>query len=334
MNISTNYPKKQLKDIIKVEAKKLGFCALGVAPVQLEQEFVQRLLDRPRPPYVPWQPLERCTAQGLEQALSVLVTAYPYHQRYPRRGPGADHGYFSPFARHQDYHDLVSQKLSELGSVLVDLNSEAKFTVQVDNGANCERLYAYRAGVGWQGKNNFIIVPGHGSFVWLGMLVTNLELPPDQPLENLCGDCDRCLRACPTQAYKGPNDFDHNNCMAFWAGEKALTPEKAEKLGRHKIIYGCDYCQLACPHNPPGKVEDGEWPLLEDLLNMDKAEFARTYKNTAAGWRGHSVLKRNAVLAAAGNPKLKERLQQLAQGEGLAADHARLVMEGFPKEDV
>ena len=322
---------------LKAQAASLGFCALGIAPAQLEDDWAARLSDRPKPPYVPWDPEHRINPKAwLDGARSVLVSAFPYYHRYQRQftPPSRDQGYFSPFARGPDYHSLVVEKLNMLGRYLITLRPDAKFVAQADNGPGCERIFALRAGVGWQGKNNFIIVPGHGSFVWLGLLTTDIELPRDKPLINRCGDCTECISACPTKAYSGPNEFHHSKCMAFWAGEKGdLSREQCSIMNEHKLIYGCDYCQLACPHNRLGQVDDGDWPLLNDLLTMSKAEFNDKYKGTAAGWRGHSVLKRNAVIAAGGNAKLRDQLIQLAKGEGLAARHARAMLQQFKEND-
>jgi epoxyqueuosine reductase len=121
--------------------------------------------------------------------------------------------------------------------------------------------------------------------------------------------------------------------MAFWAGEKEVLPlEKTRMLSKHKIIYGCDYCQLACPHNQPGQ-SDGGWPLLVDLLAMTKTEFNETYRGTAAGWRGLNVLKRNAVIAAAGDSQFRNKIEELARGEGLVARQAQVILMDLKSDE-
>jgi len=319
---------------IKSEAIRLGFCALGIAPAAADEEMAARLSNRPQPPFVRWDAECRSNPQSwLEGALSVLVGAFPYYNRYVKKvQPGK--GYLSPFAQEPDYHYLVAEKLNELGQYINVLKPNTKFAVQVDNGPGCERLFALRAGVGWQGKNNFIIVPGHGSMVWLGLLTTDLNLPPDQPMDNQCGICDRCLGACPTEAYAGANDFDHNRCMAYWATDKKdLSAEQCRMLGKHRIIYGCDYCQLSCPHNRPGEAADTDWPSLKQLLEMSPSEFQLLFEKTAAGWRGHDVLRRNVVLAAAGYPELRAVIDKLSQGECMISRYAQAVLEKYPDLD-
>lgn len=322
-----------LAEQIKVRATELGFCALGIAPADIDYGTAQRLLSRPRPPFVPWEPSQRCSARSwLKDAESVLVGAVPYAGRYGTKlQPGQ--GYVSPSANAPNYHSLVRGKLEALGKCLVQLVPGARFTTQVDSGPGCERLFATLAGVGWQGKNNFVIVPGYGSFVWLGLLTTNVKLPMDSPLTNQCGDCQLCLSACPTQAYAGPNDFDHNQCLAYWAVAKGnLTGRQAQILGRHRIIYGCDYCQLACPHNEPGAAA-GSMPDIAEIMTMSARQFEKIFEDSAAGWRGRNLLRRNAVLASQGNPELRTVLEKLARGQGMVAETARRILEDASSKD-
>ena len=316
-----------LPHLLKAEARRLGFTALGIAPAELEAGDRDYLLNRPPPPYVPWQPTVRSNARAwLPGAQSVLVGAVSYRSRLSRNLPGINQGYFSPFAHAPDYHREVSAKLHELAAFLLNLRPATRYTIQVDNGPGCERLFALKAGVGWQGKNNFIIVPGEGSFVWLGLLVTDLALPPDRPLASQCGDCDLCLRACPTGAYKEANDYDYTRCLAYWLTDKnPLSSEQKTILGEQRLIYGCDYCQLACPHNSERNGER-QWPELKELLSVSTGEFKAYFSNTAALWRGANILRRNLALAAAGNDGCQAALKKLSVGQGLAAEAARYAL--------
>lgn len=308
----------------------MGFCALGVAPTNLEAEFVLRVVRGPQPPFVPWDAVHRCSPRAwLSGARSVLVAAFPYASRYAGQHPGKLQGYISPFAQQPDYHHLVAAKLEELGRFVGELVPKLEYVAQVDSGPGCERLFALRAGIGWQGKNNFIIVPGYGSLVWLGLLTTNIDLVPDRPMEDQCGDCDKCLRACPTEAYSAANSFDYTRCMAYWAADKGeLSPAQCKMLNKHRIIYGCDFCQMACPHNFLGQGQ-AQWPSLSQLLTMSRSEFQYQFKKSAAAWRGRNILRRNAVIAAAGNPQLQPALEELAQGQGMVAEYARRVLADF-----
>lgn len=262
----------------------------------------------------------------------MLVGAVSYLDRYDKNSafPPGGKGYLSPFAREPDYHEVVTSKLKQLGEYLDKLHPGVKYICQADNGPGCERLYAWRSGVGWQGKNNFIIVPNIGSFVWLGLLVTDLELPPDAPAEDQCGDCQLCLRACPTQAYKKANVYDYTRCMAYLLTVKEpLSIQQRRALSRHRMIYGCDFCQLACPHNKLGQDAPSPWLDVESLLALPAAEFKAYFRKTAASWRGSNVLRRNVVLAAAASSTCQGVLEELAQGEGLVAETAQAVLADF-----
>lgn len=312
-------------------AARLGFCALGVAPACLEPEFARRL-EGTAPPFVRYQAGQRTAAcTWLPGARSVVAVAWPYHRRYSQPlVPAADEGYFSPFAFAPDYHRLVRKKLEQLANGFARLWPGSRHVVQVDAGPACERLYAVRAGVGWQGKHNFIIVPGHGSLVWLGLLTTDALLVPDEPLENRCGSCTRCLDACPTNAYPAANVLDHTRCMAYLAASRQmLSQEQCRALSRQRIIYGCDICQLVCPYIRVSGVEPVEWPKLSMLLELDKTEYNRRFGNTSAAWRGRWLLRRNAIIAAGGVPELEPVLRRLAGGESKAAEYARRALQEF-----
>ncbi|HPZ90526.1 MAG TPA: tRNA epoxyqueuosine(34) reductase QueG [Bacillota bacterium] len=321
---------------MKDKAVRLGFCALGIATARDGKKLVQRLATRPRPPFVRWEPGYCCAPERwLPGAQSVLVGAVSYGHRYGKGVLSPRQGYFSPFAHRPDYHVLVREKLEALGQYLCALKPGTRCLVQVDSGPGCERIFALLAGIGWQGKNNFIIVPGHGSFVWLGMLVTDLPLPADEPLPDACGDCRRCLQACPTGAYSAPYQYAHQRCLAYWASRKGgLSAEEAKLLGKYRIIYGCDFCQLACPHNDAGNHEGAAGVDLADVLTMSPARFRELFGGTAAEWRGRSVLRRNAVLASAANTELRPALAQVAREQGPAAEWARRVLEHADADDV
>lgn len=320
-----------MKEQLRQYAARLGFCALGVAPARLEPDFARRLTGS-QPPFVRYRPEQRCAAcSWLPGARSVLVAAWPYHDRYTQPlAPAEDEGYFSPVALAPDYHQLVREKLEQLGQELVRLLPGTRFVTQVDAGPGCERLYAVRAGVGWQGKNNFIIVPGHGSLVWLGLVTTDGQIEPDTPLAAQCGDCTRCLDACPTNAYLAPHKFLHLKCMAYWASSNdELSREQCQQLARHRILYGCDICQLACPHTRASGRKAVEWPKLAAILHLSNSQFRHRFGATAAAWRGRQLLRRNAVIASWGRADLKRHLQQLADGDGAVARYASRVLRDW-----
>ncbi len=309
----------------------MGFCALAPAPARLEDFFVKRLEGK-KTPFVRHSSGHRCDAtQWLPGARTVLVAAWPYHNRYAGvMSPPAGKGYFSPFAAAPDYHGLVMEKLQQLAEGLKNTIPGSSWFAQVDNGPGCERLYALRAGVGWQGKNNFIIVPGHGSLVWLGLLATDAAIDPGQPLERQCGTCRLCLDSCPSAAFSGENLFDPYSCLAFWASDRSrLSDRQCRIMSEQRTIYGCDICQLVCPHTITSGKTPVDWPDLADVLCLTESGFRHRYGDTAAAWRGRQVLVRNAAIAASGQASLEPRLKDLAGEDGLAARCAQRALRGF-----
>jgi epoxyqueuosine reductase len=189
-----------------------------------------------------------------------------------------------------------------------------------------ERALAARAGLGWVGKHTSLISPGLGSFVFLGEVVTTLELPPDQSLAKSCGSCARCVEACPTAALRGDYTIDANRCISDLTQRTDAIPITMRPL-IGDWVWGCDLCQLVCPPTrDAGPLGGAQWapldqeagrPALVDLLRLRSGTFRRRFEQTAMGWRGAAVLRRNAAVAL-GNALDRSTVGPLA--ESLCAD--------------
>ncbi|MFO0553254.1 MAG: tRNA epoxyqueuosine(34) reductase QueG [Polyangiaceae bacterium] len=248
-----------LKARIVEHARILGFDAVGVAraDVELEPEhgrylgFLERGLHGSMG-YLAESPEARRTLASeaiLPGARSVICLARRY-QRTPAEEasdpPVAQ--LVARYARGHDYHNHLRKKLRRLAVFVRGLAAGVEARPLCDEEPILERAWASRAGLGFIGKNGLLIVPGKGSFVLLGEVVTTLALPPDTPIAERCGACTRCLDACPTQAFDAPFVLDPRRCVAYLTIEAPLEP-RARSMGEH--LFGCDDRQTACPTTEP-----------------------------------------------------------------------------------
>jgi len=177
----------------------------------------------------------------------------------------------------------------------------------VDTRTLVYRAVAERSAIGWSGKNCAIISPTYGSYIYLGELITNLELPIDTPIENQCGNCQKCLDACPTKALVASGEINAGRCLAFLTQTKTEIPEQfIAKLGNR--LYGCDTCQVVCPvnkglnhcfHKELEPDPELAMPKLLPLLTLTNRQFKEKFGKIAGAWRGRTPIQRNAILGLA-----------------------------------
>lgn len=260
-------------------------------------------------------------------AKSIVAIAMAYHtqEHETLKRPKGLRGALSKYAWGLDYHAVLRDKLNLLaGEIERRVGRKIALHSSVDTGPLVDRSVAHRAGLGWFGKNCSIITEAYGSWVFLGQLVTDVAIEPSPPSPtSFCGDCDLCMRACPTGALVDPFTTDSSKCLSYITQMKGFVPiEYRSKFGTR--IWGCDTCQAVCPANKGVKQgtsesflpeEELSFPDLLELLSMSNREFRRIFGKTAAAWRGLTVVKRNAIIAL-GNirdkravPKLIELLQ-------------------------
>ncbi|WP_339163888.1 tRNA epoxyqueuosine(34) reductase QueG [Siminovitchia sp. FSL W7-1587] len=242
------------------------------------------------------------------RSIIAIALAYPSKMTNPPRGKrGERRGIFCRASWGIDYHILVREKLEQLAAYIKEKVSEARCKLMVDTGELVDRAVAERAGIGWSGKNCSIITPEFGSYVYLGEMITNLPFEPDEPLHDQCGECTKCLEACPTGALVGPGQLNAQRCIAFLTQTKGFLPDEfREEIGNR--LYGCDTCQTVCPKNKgidnrfhPKMEPDPETakPLLKPLLQLSNREFKEKFGKMAGSWRGKKPIQRNAILALA-----------------------------------
>jgi epoxyqueuosine reductase len=290
-------------------------------------------------------------------ARSVIVCAINYNTAEPLSTQVNDsqRGWISRYAWGQeDYHNAVMKRLRRVESSLNQhcgnslQQTQAKHSAAgdplpadqlqtrcyVDTGPLVERVYAKYAGVGWIGKNTCILNQKIGSWLFLGVIVTSLELEADLPVPDRCGSCTRCIDACPTEALIAPYQLDSNKCISYLTIEKrgTIPVEMRDVMGRH--VFGCDICQDVCPWNrmaPAGTAAEFQPrdglvnPALDWLAEMSAEEFQRTFRGSPIRRAKRSGLRRNAVIAMgnSGDPRFKPVVDRLTKDEDpILAEHA------------
>ena len=216
------------------------------------------------------------------------------------------HGNVSVYARGRDYHDVIKGRLKQLASRFA-ARAGADVKVFVDTAPLMEKPLAAQAGAGWQGKHTNLVSRDHGSWLFLGTILTTADLPPDASEADHCGSCTRCLDICPTNAFPAPYQLDARRCISYLTIEhKGQIPtEFRSAIGNR--IFGCDDCLAVCPWNKyaerTAEVKfhgSGQMPPLADLLQLDDAGFRQMFAGSPVRRAGHHRFLRN-VLVAAGN---------------------------------
>jgi epoxyqueuosine reductase len=240
----------------------------------------------------------------------VTLTNYFHSGPLPNAGPAG----VAQYAWSADYHHVLRPRLARLAAAIRDIAPGAATRCYADVGPVPERELAQRAGLGWIGKNMMLIHPALGSFTFIGVVLTNADLAPDQPFEaDRCGTCRRCLDACPTDAFAAPRELDARCCIAYLTIEKRGDFTTAERAMVGEWVFGCDVCQDVCPWNvkfarpatDPALAPRAELrtPDLAALLAADEAEFQRRYADTPFARPGAAGMRRNAGAALANHAR-------------------------------
>jgi epoxyqueuosine reductase len=318
------------------KARALGFDLVGVAPIGPfpEFSFYPKWLESGYAGEMRY--LERQKAAKLKPdsilpgARSVIVCAMNYNAPQPRTQFDRLRAWVSRYAWGEDYHDTVRRKLDEL-AVWIEQASLQTTKVYVDTGPLLERVFAKYAGIGWFGKNTCIINQRAGSWLFLGCILTDLELEYDTPAPDRCGACTRCIDACPTGAILEPYVLDSRKCIAYTTIELRGEIPQAEREGIGHHLFGCDICQDVCPWNSRAPYSEAAafqprtgllWPEIDGLLDLSEEEWRRMIQGTAMKRAKVKGLLRN-LMVIAGNSGVKEFLPSLRRFLSHSDEHVR-----------
>ena len=328
-----------LKSRVVLAAMELGFDIVRVASAEPLAEDGARAQERVRQGYMdgmPWYTEERIRTASdpqtlLPNARSIIVVALSYLPDHDAPEEPLT-GKVARYARWSDYHRGMKARLHDLADALsIEADRPVHSRVFVDDGPLLERAVARRAGLGWFGKNTNILTATHGSWVFLGCLLTDLALEPDEPLLKNCGGCVRCIDACPTGAIVAPYIIDAPRCISYLTIEcRGPIPRELRPLVGD-WVFGCDLCQEVCPVNrdvqgPAGQeLQRTGFSALDlvPLLTMTQEEFAARFRDTPIKRAKLVGLQRNACVAL-GNIGDRRAIPAL----GLALAHDEPLVRG------
>lgn len=321
----------EIVEKLRGQAAALGFHQLGVVavPLELRADYYERWIAAGQHGTMSW--MERNNDRRLhpehllDEARSIIVVAMNYYQ------PEPDRGYrIAKYALGDDYHNLIFKRLKKLCRILGE-NYGSVQRPYVDTGPLLEKPIAAAAGLGWQGKSTILVEPKHGTWSFLGNIVTTLELPAGEPGKDRCGTCTRCIDVCPTQAITGPYQLDARKCISYLTIEHDGPIPEVYRAAIGDRLYGCDECLDVCPWNkwavPTGEAKFAvrALPSLREMLAWDEKTFAEKMQGSPMRrlklhrWRRNICI----VLGNSGTPADLEALGQVASGEDrMVAEHA------------
>jgi epoxyqueuosine reductase len=293
--------------MIKAEAGRLGFNGCGISRAEFLPGDAQRLQQWLEANYQAGMSymenhFDKRTdpSKLVEGAKSVISVILNYYSSARSRDPEAP--VISTYAYGRDYHDVIRKKLKVLLRFMQDSMGPVSGRGFVDSAPVLDRAWAARSGLGWIGKNSNVISPESGSFFFVGTLIVDIPLHYDKPIADFCGDCNRCIRACPTNAILPGRTVNSNRCISYLTIENRdeISPEFAGKFLNR--AFGCDICQDVCPWNRKSTQNSEEdfrprTGLLEmtrqEWYDLDEEKFSTTFGESPIKRAKFKGLKRN-----------------------------------------
>lgn len=293
--------------MIKAEALRLGFDSCGISQATHLPEDEKRLEEwlgghfHGNMTYMENHFEKRVNpvklVEGAKSVISVILNYYPSRTQEDTYAP-----VISKYAYGEDYHKVIKKKLKILLRFINEKVSPVKGRAFVDSAPVLDKTWAARAGLGWIGKNTILISPEVGSFVFIGSLIIDIPLCYDKSINDFCGDCNRCIRACPTGAIVKPRMLDSRKCISYLTIENKgdISPDFRNRFENR--VFGCDICQDVCPWNRKvSPHSEKEFEPLPNLLEMtrqqwyslDEMHYNEIFAKSAVKRAGYAGLKRN-----------------------------------------
>ena len=301
-----NLPENSRK--IKEKALKLGFLQAGIARAGHLREDAERLREWLAQGYhgsmgymenhFDKRVDPRELVKGARSIVVVLQNYYTREKQHDEQSP-----IISKYAYGKDYHRLLKKKLKSLYAFMETEMDAHSGRVFVDSAPVLERAWGRLAGLGWIGKNSLLLNRKHGSWFFIGVIMTDLELEPDRPTNDYCGDCTRCIDACPTNAILPGKTIDASRCISYLTIENTdeRLPEEIRGKMRNRV-FGCDICQDVCPWSNNAHPHSEPWldPLpgllemtREEWMDLDQEKFDRLFEGSAVKRTKFNGLRRN-----------------------------------------
>jgi len=336
-----------LKAIVKEHATELGFDLVRVTSAEEFSSDRAVALERIKAGLMdglPWYTESRVhrgtrPEELLPGARSIICLGLNYYLPEETQPPDSmPAGQVARYARGRDYHNVMKKRMRRyVDGLSLRLEAEIAARWYVDDGPMLDRAAANRAGLGWFGKNTNILTPSIGSWVFLGQVITDLEMEPDPPLKKTCGSCVRCIDACPTGAIIAPYVIDNTKCISYLTIENRGPIPRALRPLMLDWVFGCDICQEVCPVNrkaittsEPAFKGPGTGLLdLVELLSLTEEEFYLRFRGTPIMRAKRVGLQRNACVALGNHrdpvaiPALR---RALIEGQPLVRGHAAWAM--------
>jgi epoxyqueuosine reductase len=212
----------------------------------------------------------------------------------------ANEVYFSSSSWGTDYHKVLKDMMQKLCNYIKTIDNKLEYKLLVDTSSLDDRYLAYKAGLGFYGKNNLLINEQYGSYIFLGSILTNLDIEVDKPINKACLNCNKCVEACPLKAINDNGILNSKKCLSYITQKKDdLTKEEIDII--NNCIYGCDICQKVCPYNKDidnhthseFEPSDLEFININDYKNLSNKEFNKKYGKLSGAWRGKKIIERN-----------------------------------------